>query len=631
MTVHVPTVTLNNGVEMPILGYGVFQIPDDETEQAVTDALEAGYRQLDTAASYENEEAVGRAIAASGIPREELFVTTKLWIQDSGEDHTKRAFDASLSQLGLDYLDLYLIHQPIGDYYSEWRAMQRLHTRAARAIGVSNFAPDRLTDLILHNDITPAVNQIETHPFNQNVADQTQMEERGVQIESWGPFAEGRNDLFTNPVLTAIAPAHGKGVAQVVLRWLTQRGVIVIPKSVRPERMAENLDVFDFHLTEQDMAQIAGLDTGASAVLRPPRPRDGQLHRQPTDPRLSTHPKTDTIDPHEEGTTMHTRTLGQGLEVSAIGLGAMGMSMSYGPNPGSREEMIAVLRGAVDLGVTFFDSAEVYGPFVNEELVGEALQPVRDQVVIATKFGWDLVDGKMVGLDSRPEQIRRVAEASLRRLRVEAIDLFYQHRVDPEVPIEEVAGTVGELVAEGKVRHFGLSEAGSATIRRAHAVHPVTAVQSEYSLWTRDPEPEVLPTCAELGIGFVPFSPLGKGFLTGTVTTDTQFAADDFRRRVPRFEAANLAANQALVDRVRQLAEGRGATPGQVALAWLLAQQPWIVPIPGTRRLSRVQENAGATAVALSADERAELDHLADEVGVAGNRYNDAMMGMVGR
>jgi aryl-alcohol dehydrogenase-like predicted oxidoreductase len=328
---------------------------------------------------------------------------------------------------------------------------------------------------------------------------------------------------------------------------------------------------------------------------------------------------------------MHTRTLGQGLEVSAIGLGAMGMSMSYGPNPGSRADMIAVLRGAVDLGVTFFDTAEVYGPYVNEELVGEALEPVRDQVVIATKFGWDIVEGRMVGLDSRPEQIRRVAEASLRRLRVDALDLFYQHRVDPDVPIEDVAGTVGELVAEGKVRHLGLSEAGAATIRRAHAVHPVTAVQSEYSLWTRDPEPDVLPTCAELGIGFVPFSPLGKGFLTGTVTTDTQFAPDDFRRRVPRFEAANLAANQALVDRVRALAEARGATPGQVALAWLLAQQPWIVPIPGTRRLSRVQENAAATAVALSADERAELDHLTDEVGVAGNRYSDAMMGMVGR
>jgi aryl-alcohol dehydrogenase-like predicted oxidoreductase len=328
---------------------------------------------------------------------------------------------------------------------------------------------------------------------------------------------------------------------------------------------------------------------------------------------------------------MHTRTLGQDLQVSAVGLGAMGMSMSYGQNPGSRADMVAVLRGAVDLGVTFFDTAEVYGPYVNEELVGEALQPVRDQVVIATKFGWDIVDGKMVGLDSRPEQIRRVAEASLRRLRVEVLDLFYQHRVDPDVPIEDVAGAVSELVAEGKVRHFGLSEAGAGTIRRAHAVHPVTAVQSEYSLWTRDPEPEVLPTCAELGIGFVPFSPLGKGFLTGTVTTDTEFAEGDIRRRVPRFEAANLAANQALVDRVRQLAEARGATPGQVALAWLLAQHPWIVPIPGTRRLSRVQENAGATTVALSADEQAELDDLTEEVGVAGNRYNDAMLSMVGR
>lgn len=328
---------------------------------------------------------------------------------------------------------------------------------------------------------------------------------------------------------------------------------------------------------------------------------------------------------------MHIRTLGKGLQVSAIGLGAMGMSMSYGPNPGSREEMVAVLRGAVDLGVTFFDTAEVYGPYVNEELVGEALQPIRDQVVIATKFGWDIADGQMVGLNSRPEQIRRVAEESLRRLRTDTIDLFYQHRVDPEVPIEDVAGAVGVLVAEGKVRHFGLSEAGAATIRRAHGVHPVTAVQSEYSLWTRDPESEVLPTCAELGIGFVPFSPLGKGFLTGTVTPDTQFAEGDIRSRVPRFEAENIAANQALVARVRQLAQARGATAGQVALAWLLAQQPWIVPIPGTRRLSRVQENAQATTVALSADDLAALHRLAEEVGVAGNRYNDAMMGMVGR
>ncbi|WP_425838665.1 aldo/keto reductase [Streptomyces fractus] len=331
---------------------------------------------------------------------------------------------------------------------------------------------------------------------------------------------------------------------------------------------------------------------------------------------------------------MHTRTLGHGghgLDVSAIGLGAMGMSQSYGPNPGSRDDMIAVLRSAVDEGVTFFDTAEVYGPYVNEELVGEAFEPIRDQVVIATKFGWDIQDGRSVGLDSRPEQIRRVAEASLKRLRTDAIDLFYQHRVDPDVPIEDVAGTVGELTAEGKVRHFGLSEASAATIRAAHAVQPVTAVQSEYSLWTRDPEAEVLPTLAELGIGFVPFSPLGKGFLTGTVDTSTTFTDGDIRQRVPRFEAQNLAANQALVDHVRRLAEGKGATPGQVALAWLLAQQPWIVPIPGTRRTARIQENNAATALALSADEVADLDGLAQQVGVRGDRYNAQHMGYVNR
>ncbi|HEY0186660.1 MAG TPA: aldo/keto reductase [Cellulomonas sp.] len=325
---------------------------------------------------------------------------------------------------------------------------------------------------------------------------------------------------------------------------------------------------------------------------------------------------------------MHTRTLGQGLTVSAIGLGAMGMSQGYGPNPGDRDAMIAVLRGAVDLGVTFIDTAEVYGPYVNEELVGEALAPLRDQVVIATKFGWHIEDGRMNGLDSRPEQIRRVAEASLRRLRTDVIDLFYQHRVDPAVPIEDVAGTVGELVAEGKVRHFGLSEAGAGTIRRAHAVHPVTAVQSEYSLWTRDPEPEVLPTLAELGIGLVPFSPLGKGFLTGTVDASTTFAAGDIRASIPRFSAENRDVNQALVARVRAIAETRGATPGQVALAWLLAQQPWVVPIPGTRRITRVQENVDATRVALSADEVAELDAAA--AGVRGDRYNPAGMAMVG-
>jgi aryl-alcohol dehydrogenase-like predicted oxidoreductase len=328
---------------------------------------------------------------------------------------------------------------------------------------------------------------------------------------------------------------------------------------------------------------------------------------------------------------MHARSLGQGLRVSAIGLGAMGMSQSYGPNPGDRDDMIGVLRGAVERGVTFFDTAEVYGPYVNEELVGEALEPLRDQVVLATKFGWRIENGRSVGLDSRPEQIKRVADASLRRLRTDVIDLFYQHRVDPDVPIEDVASAVADLVQAGKVRHFGLSEAGADTIRRAHAVHPVTAVQSEYSLWTRDPEPKVLPVCAQLGIGFVPFSPLGKGFLTGTVSSSTEFAAGDIRATIPRFTAENRDANQALVEHVGRLARAKDATPGQVALAWLLAQRPWIVPIPGTRRIERVEENAAATHVPLSADELAALNELATRIGVQGNRYNEQGMSMVGR
>jgi aryl-alcohol dehydrogenase-like predicted oxidoreductase len=328
---------------------------------------------------------------------------------------------------------------------------------------------------------------------------------------------------------------------------------------------------------------------------------------------------------------VHTRTLRQGLEVSAIGFGAMGMSQSYGPNPGDRGAMIAVLRDAVDLGVTFFDTAEVYGPYVNEELVGEALAPVRGQVVIATKFGWQIEDGKPAGLNSRPEQVRRVADASLRRLRTDVIDLFYQHRVDPDVPIEEVAGTVGELIIAGKVRHFGLSEAAAATIRRAHAVCPVTAVQSEYSLWTRDPEPEVLPACRELGIGFVPFSPLGKGFFTGTVNTATEFTAGDIRATIPRFDAANRTANQVLLDHVTALARARDAAPGQIALAWLLAQYQQISPIPGTRRRERLEENVGATRVALSADHIADLNVAAAAIGVHGTRYGDHHMNLVGR
>ncbi len=327
---------------------------------------------------------------------------------------------------------------------------------------------------------------------------------------------------------------------------------------------------------------------------------------------------------------MHTRTLGQDLEVSAMGLGCMGMSQSYGPNPGDRDDMIRVIRHAVESGVTFFDTAEVYGPFVNEELVGEALVPLRDQVVIATKFGWDIGEGRPPRVNSRPEQIRRAVDGSLRRLGIETIDLYYQHRVDPDVPIEDVAGTVADLVRAGKVRHFGLSEAAAATIRRAHAVHPVTAVQSEYSLWTRDPEPQVLPTCAELGVGFVPFSPLGKGFLTGTVDPGTEFSDGDIRGTIPRFSAENRSANEALVEHVRGLARAKEATPGQVALAWLLTQQPWIVPIPGTRRTGRLDENADATGMPLSADEVADLDALAARVGVRGDRYNAAGMSMVG-
>ena len=327
---------------------------------------------------------------------------------------------------------------------------------------------------------------------------------------------------------------------------------------------------------------------------------------------------------------MHTRTLGQGLSVSAIGLGCMGMSSGYGP-PSDRVEMIQVIRDAHERGVTFFDTAEAYGPFANEELVGEALAPIRDEVVIATKFGFRLEDGKNVGVDSRPEHIRQVADESLARLGVDTIDLFYQHRVDPDVPIEEVAGAVGELVAAGKVRHFGMSEAAASTIRRAHAVFPVTAVQSEYSLWTRDPEDSVLPSLAELGIGFVPFSPLGRGFLTGTMDAGAEFAQGDMRGHLPRFTAENRAANQALVDHVTELAASRGATPGQVALAWLLAQQPWIVPIPGTRRTARVEENVGAAEVALSADDIADLDAVADRIGVHGERYTAEGLAAVGR
>jgi len=324
---------------------------------------------------------------------------------------------------------------------------------------------------------------------------------------------------------------------------------------------------------------------------------------------------------------MQKRRLGQNLEVSALGLGCMGMSFAYGPPP-DRHEMISLIRKAVELGVTFFDSAEAYGPFANEELVGEALEPVRDRVVIATKFGFDLepdVNAGQGGLNSRPEHIKKVAEASLKRLRTDVIDLFYQHRVDPNVPIEEVAGAVRELIAEGKVRHFGLSEPGVQTIRRAHAVQPVTAVQSEYSLWWRRPEQELLPALGELGIGLVPFSPLGKGFLTGTIDGTTTFAADDFRQIVPRFAPDARKANQALVDLLARIAGQKGASSAQVALAWLLAQEPWIVPIPGTTKLQRLEENLGAAELELSPDDLREIDEAASQITIQGERYPEEL------
>jgi aryl-alcohol dehydrogenase-like predicted oxidoreductase len=328
---------------------------------------------------------------------------------------------------------------------------------------------------------------------------------------------------------------------------------------------------------------------------------------------------------------MQTRTLGKSnLKVSAIGLGCMSMSFGYGP-AGDKAEMISLIRSAVEQGVTFFDTAEVYGPFTNEELVGEALAPFRLQVVIATKFGFDCDSGKQGALNSQPAHIRQVVEASLKRLRLETIDLLYQHRVDPNVPIEDVAGTVKELIRAGKVKHFGLSEAGAQTIRRAHAVQPVTALQSEYSLWWREPEAEVLPVLEELGIGFVPFSPLGKGFLTGQIKADTKFASTDFRNSVPRFSAENRKANQALVDLIGRFAAEKKVTPAQVALAWLLAQKPWIVPIPGTTKPHRMRENCGAAAVQIVPEELRALAITASKIPVQGARYPEHLQKLVGR
>ncbi len=329
---------------------------------------------------------------------------------------------------------------------------------------------------------------------------------------------------------------------------------------------------------------------------------------------------------------MKTRILGRsGLEVSALGFGCMGLDFGYATKV-SKDEGVALIRAAVDRGVTFFDTAEVYGPYTNEEMVGEALRPVRDRVTIATKFGFDIVDGEMKGLNSRPEQIRAVADASLKRLGVEVIDLFYQHRVDPAVPIEDVAGTVKDLIAEGKVRHFGMSEPGAATVRRAHAVQPVAVLQNEYSLWERGVESNgILEACEELGIGLVPYSPLGKGFLTGAMSSQTSLGEGDFRSRLPRFTPEAMEKNQALVDLLKSVAETKGATPAQIALAWLLAQKSWIVPIPGTTKLHRLEENIAAAEVELSAQELANLQTAADAIQVEGDRYPPELMATIGR
>jgi aryl-alcohol dehydrogenase-like predicted oxidoreductase len=328
---------------------------------------------------------------------------------------------------------------------------------------------------------------------------------------------------------------------------------------------------------------------------------------------------------------MQQRRLGTGgLEVSAIGFGCMGISFGYGPAT-SREEGVAIIRAAVDGGVTFFDTAEAYGPFANEEVVGEALGPVRDQVVIATKFGFKFEHGKSVGLDSRPAHIREVADAALKRLNTDRIDLLYQHRVDPDVPIEDVAGAVKQLIQEGKVKHFGLSEAGAQTIRRAHAVQPVAALQSEYSLWFREPEAEIIPTLEELGIGFVPFSPLGKGFLTGKIDDSTTFESTDFRNVVPRFTAENRKANLAFVEWLKAFAARKGATPAQIALAWILAQKPWMAPIPGTTKRHRLEENLGAASVELTADDLRDIQDAVSKIEVRGARYPEHLQKMVGR
>ena len=505
-----PAITLNNGVELPALGFGVFQTPPDVTQAAVEEALRIGYRMVDTAAAYGNEREIGAAIATSGIARDELFVQTKLWVSDYGYDRALHAFDVSTRKLGLDTVDLYLLHQPLPQAMDltvgAYKAAERLLAEGrVRAIGVSNMSVAHLATFLPQVDVVPAVNQVEVHPYYGQPALLARHAELGIVTQAWSPlggvYVYRPGDEPKNALKDPVVAADRRGARQD-----GGPGPAALAHRPWPVRHPQ-VGAARAHRGEPRRLRVLARRRGARRHRRPrygrprrPRPGRGRLPH---------------LQPHDPGgvTAMQTRTLGQGLEVSAIGLGCMGMSMSYGPSP-ERPEMIGMLRAAVDRGVTLFDTAEVYGPHTNEELVGEALEPVRERVVLATKFGFHLDPSRTPpysGLDSRPERIREAVEGSLRRLRTDRIDLLYQHRVDPEVPIEDVAGAVRDLISAGKVRHFGLSEAAAATIRRAHAVQPVAAVQSEYSLWWRRPEEEVIPFARGAGHRPRPVQPARQG------------------------------------------------------------------------------------------------------------------------
>ena len=511
MTNTIPNVTLNNGVEMPSLGFGVFQVPDPaECERSVRDAIDVGYRLLDTATSYGNEEAVGAAIRATTASiGAQLFVTTKLWIEDASYEGAKAAFERSLNKLQLDYLDLWLIHQPYGDVYGAWRAMTRaMDTNATKEANAMNEAGSG------------------------------QVSRRGML-----------------------------GVAGVAMA-------------------------------------AASLGSGGVANAAPPATR-----------------------------VVGTRRKLGSLEVSSVGLGVQNMHRTYQTTIPDRAEMIRIIRAAYNQGVTLFDTAEAYGPFEDERILGEAAQPFRNNVVITSKFGWNIdpaTGQRGSGLNSRPEHIKLAVEGSLRRLKTDHLDMVYQHRVDPAVPIEDVAGAIKDLMRQGKVLHWGLCEMGLGTLRRAHVELPVTAVQNEYSMLWRGPEAEVLPLCEQLGIGFVPWSPLGVGFLTGAIDAQTAYAAGDIRGGETRFSRENVTANLALVTLLKAWAARKQAAPAQIALAWLLTQKPWIVPIPGTTQMAHMVENAGAMAIRFTPAEAQELNAAVAAITVKGERLPPAVQAFSG-